>query len=306
MEQVGRARRLDFVVPDACAGVRVDTLLRKHLLLSGTVIRRIKWLEDGILVDGERVNTRFISKPGQVLSVRLSDPERLSGILPTSGRLDIVYEDEDIIVLNKDPGVSVHPGPGHYDDTLGNFLVDYYIKTGQPADFHPVHRLDRGTSGLLVVAKHPHAQERLKEQLHSPDFRRVYLAVCEGVPQPSCGVIDAPLGPVEGSLMAQQVRPDGKSARTRYEIVRTAGGRTLLRLELETGRTHQIRVHMSYIGHSLTGDFLYGTEDKNLITRTALHSYALFFRHPITGTQMDFLKPLPPDMEGLVPQRVHD
>ena len=306
MEQVGSVRRLDFVVPDTCAGVRVDTLLRKHLLLSGTVIRRIKWLEDGILVDGERVNTRFIPEPGQVLSVRLSDPERLSGILPTPGRLDVVYEDEDIIVLNKEPGVSVHPGPGHYDDTLGNFLVDYYIKTGQPADFHPVHRLDRGTSGLLVVAKHPHAQERLKEQLHSPDFRRVYLAVCEGEPQPPCGMIDAPLGPVEGSLMAQQVRPDGKPARTRYETVRTAGGRTLLRLELETGRTHQIRVHMSYIGHPLTGDFLYGTEDKNLIARTALHSHVLSFRHPVTGELMEFSQPVPQDMEYLVRQGIHD
>ena len=305
MEQVGSVRRLDFVVPDTFAGVRVDTLLRKHLLLSGAVIRRIKWLEDGILVDGERVNTRFIPKPGQVLSVRLSDPERLSGILPTSGRLDIVCEDEDVIVLNKAPGVSVHPGPGHYDDTLGNFLVDYYIKTGQSADFHPVHRLDRGTSGLLVVAKHPHAQERLKEQLHSPDFRRVYLAVCEGEPQPPCGMIDAPLGPVEGSLMAQQVRPDGKPARTRYETVRTAGERTLLRLELETGRTHQIRVHMAHIGHPLTGDFLYGTEDRALISHTALHSHALSFLHPVTGAQMEFSQPLPPDMEQLVPQGAH-
>jgi len=305
MEQAIGIRRLELVVSDACAGVRVDTLLRKHLLLSGTVIRRIKWLEDGILVDGVRVNTRFIPKPGQVLSVRLSDPERLSGILPAPGRLDIVYEDEDIIVLNKAPGVSVHPGPGHYDDTLGNFLLDYYIKTEQPADFHPVHRLDRGTSGLLVVAKHPHAQERLKEQLHSPDFCRVYLAVCEGMPQPKTGVVDAPIGPIPGSLMAQQVRPDGKWARTHYETIHTASGRTLLRLELESGRTHQIRVHMAHIGHPLTGDFLYGTEDRFLISRTALHSHVLSFRHPVTGARMEFSQPLPPDMEQLVPQELH-
>ena len=305
MEQAVGVRRLKLVVPDGCAGVRVDTLLRKHLQLSGTVIRRIKWLEDGILVDGAQVNTRFIPEPGQVLSVRLSDPERLSGILPAPGRLDIVYEDGDIIVLNKAPGVSVHPGPGHYDDTLGNFLVHYYIKTEQPADFHPVHRLDRGTSGLLVAAKHPHAQERLKKQLHSPDFRRVYLAVCEGVPQPPSGVIDAPLGPVEGSLMAQQVRPDGKWARTRYETVRAANGRTLLRLELETGRTHQIRVHMAHVGHPLTGDFLYGTEDRTLISRTALHSHALSFRHPVTEMPLEFSLPLPTDMEQLVSQGSH-
>ena len=297
MEQV---RRLELEITEENAGARVDTLLRKHLNLSGTVIRRVKWLEDGILVDGARVNTRFVPQVGQRLSVRLSDPERLSGVVPTPGKLDIVYEDGDIIVLNKPAGVSVHPGPGHYDDTLGNFLVHYYEKTGQQADFHPVHRLDRGTSGVLVVAKHPHAQERLKQQLHTPRFRRVYLAVCEGMPEPDCGVVDAPLGPVEGSLMAQQVRPDGKPARTHYRVLRSVGRRSLLRLELETGRTHQIRVHMSYIGHPLVGDFLYGTEDHALITHTALHSHVLRFVHPVTGQEMEFVWELPPDMERLL------
>ncbi len=295
-----RVRRLDWVVETNGEGTRVDTLLRSRLHLSGTVIRRIKWLEDGILVDGQRVNTRFVPKAGQTLSVRLSLPRRMSGVVPAEGELDIVYEDEDIIVINKTAGVSVHPGPGHYKDTLGNFLVDHYQRTGQPADFHPVHRLDRGTSGLLVSAKHAHAQERLKEQLHTPDFRRVYLAVCEGEPVPAAGLIDAPLGPVEGSLMAQQVREDGKQARTRYETVETADGRSLLRLELETGRTHQIRVHMAHIGHPLTGDFLYGTEDHSLIARTALHSHGLEFRHPLTGEKMSFSQSLPTDMARLM------
>ena len=294
------ARRLDWVVPPECEGTRVDTLLKKHMLLSGTVVRRIKWLEDGILVDGVRVNTRFIPKAGQTISVRLSDPERLSGVVAAPGPLDIVYEDEDLIVLNKPAGLSVHPGPGHYSDTLGNFLVHYYESSGQEADFHPVHRLDRGTSGLLVVAKHPYAQELLKEQLHSPSFRRVYLAVCEGTPEPAAGVVDAPLGPVEGSLMEQQVRPDGKPARTHYEVLETDGIRSLLRLELETGRTHQIRVHMAHLGHPLTGDFLYGTEDHALISRTALHSYQLSFRHPVTCEALTFTQPLPEDMARLL------
>ena len=294
------ARRLDWVVPPECEGTRVDTLLKKHMLLSGTVVRRIKWLEDGILVDGVRVNTRFIPKAGQTISVPLSDPERLSGVVAAPGPLDIVYEDEDLIVLNKPAGLSVHPGPGHYSDTLGNFLVHYYESSGQEADFHPVHRLDRGTSGLLVVAKHPYAQELLKEQLHSPSFRRVYLAVCEGTPEPAAGVVDAPLGPVEGSLMEQQVRPDGKPARTHYEVLETDGIRSLLRLELETGRTHQIRVHMAHLGHPLTGDFLYGTEDHALISRTALHSYQLSFRHPVTCEALTFTQPLPEDMARLL------
>ena len=293
------SRRLELTITPELAGIKVDTLLKKHLGLSGTVVRRVKWLEDGILVDGLRVNTRFCPVAGQVLSVRLSDPQRNSGIVPAPGPLDIVYEDEDLIVLNKAAGVSVHPGPGHFDDTLGNFLVYYYESSGQEADFHPVHRLDRGTSGLLVAAKHPHAQELLKRQLHTEDLRRVYLAVCEGVPDPPAGVIDAPLGPKPGSLMEQMVRPAGKPARTKYRVLRRWGDRALVSLELETGRTHQIRVHMAHTGHPLTGDFLYGTEDKALIGRPALHSGYLSFRQPITGERLQFTVPLPEDMARL-------
>ncbi len=292
-------RRLDLPIGPEEAGVRVDALLRKRLGLSGTVIRRIKWLPDGILADGERVNADFRPREGQALSVRLSDPERRSGIAPAPGPLDIVYEDGDVVVLNKAAGVSVHPGPGHFDDTLGNFLLYHYDEEGETADFHPVHRLDRGTSGLLVAAKHPHAQEVLKKQLHTENFRRVYLGVCEGIPDPPSGTVDAPLGPKPGSLMEQTVRPDGKPARTRYGVLERWGGRALLSLELETGRTHQIRVHLAHIGHPLTGDFLYGTEDRALIGRPALHSGYLSFLHPITGERFQFSVPLPEDMARL-------
>ena len=135
--------------------------------------------------------------------------------------------------------------------------------------------------------------------LHTEDFRRVYLAVCEGVPDPPAGVIDAPLGPKPGSLMEQMVRPDGKPARTKYGVLRRWGDRALVSLELETGRTHQIRVHMAHTGHPLTGDFLYGTEDRALIPRPALHSGYLSFRHPLTGENMQFSVPLPEDMSRL-------
>lgn len=296
----GKIRRLELTVPPDCRGVKVDTILRTKLHLSGTVIRRIKWLEDGILVDGIRVNTRFVPEPGHILSVRLSDPERRSGITPHPGALDILYEDSDIIVLNKASGVCVHPGPGHFDDTLGNFLLDYYDSRGEEADFHPVHRLDRGTSGLVVCAKHPHAQERLKLQMHTPQFRRVYLAVCQGELRPAAGRIDAPLAPNPDSLVAQRVDAGGKVARTRYETVRTVNGMTLLRLELETGRTHQIRVHMAYVGHPLVGDFLYGKEEPGIIARPALHSYQLEFIHPVTERPLSFTCPMPADMERLL------
>ena len=293
-------RRLELPITAELAGIKVDTLLKKRLGLSGTVVRRVKWLPEGILLDGVRVNTRVCPKEGQVLSVQLSDPERRSGILPAPGQLDIVYEDEDVIVLNKAPGLSVHPGPGHFSDTLGNFLLYYYDQSGQECDFHPVHRLDRGTSGLMVAAKHPHAQEVLKNQLHTEDFCREYLAVCEGTPSPAEGTIDAPLGPKPGSLVEQWVTPEGKPARTHYRVLEEKKGRALLHLRLDTGRTHQIRVHMAHLGHPLTGDFLYGTEDHDLIPRPALHSAFLSFRHPVSGEKLNFSIPLPKDMEGLL------
>ena len=294
-------RRLELLVSPAQAGIKVDTLLRRHLHLSGTVIRRIKCLPDGILLDGMRINTRCRPQAGQLLSVRLSDPRVSSGIQPVPGPLTPVYEDADLLVVDKAPGVPVHPGPGHYDDTLGNFVLAYYQQRGIPADFHPVHRLDRGTSGLMVVAKHAHAQDILRQHLHTGQFRRRYLAVCLGRPDPPAGRIDAPIGRAEGSPLRREVRPDGDRAVTHYQTLRTGPALSLLQLELETGRTHQIRVHLAHLGHPLAGDFLYGTEDPGLISRPALHSAQLELEHPITGRPLSFSSPLPADMARLVP-----
>lgn len=293
-------RRLEQMISAEWAGQDVNTILRRHLHLSGTVLRRIKWLEDGILLDKTRVTTRTIVAAGQILSVRLTPPERTSGMLPRSGPLDVVWEDRDLIVVNKAAGVPVHPGPGHYDDTLGNYLMWHYDQTGEPADFHPVHRLDRGTSGLMVLAKHPHAQELLKGQLHTGAFRRIYLAVCDRAPEPPFGVIDAPIGPKEGSLIQRALRSDGQPARTRYRLRCIRQSRALVELELETGRTHQIRVHMASLGCPLTGDFLYGVEQPGLIARPALHSWSLSLTHPITGERLRLSAPLPADLRTLL------
>lgn len=294
------ARRLTLAVTPELAGRRVDALLRQVLGLSGTVIRRVKFREDGILLDGERVFTSAVAQEGQTLSVLVGDEEAKSGILPSPGPLDIVYEDGDLMILNKAPGVPVHPGPGHFSDTIGNFVMNYYKKSGESSDFHPVHRLDRGTSGLLVIARHAHAQEVLKKQLHTGDFHRGYRAVCDGAPEPPAGTVDAPIGRRDGSLMEREVRFDGLPARTRYETLARCGPRSLLSLTLETGRTHQIRVHMAHLGCPLTGDFLYGREDPALIPRPALHSAELALAHPVTGARLRFSIPLPEDMARLL------
>lgn len=296
------ARYLTLTITPELAGTEVNTLLRRQLGLSGTVLRRVKWLEDGITLDGVRVNVRVRAGEGQTLAVRLTDPAPSSGVVPAPGPLDIVYEDGDLAVVNKAPGVLVHPGHGHFDDTLGNFLMYHYKQVGDESDFHPVHRLDKGTSGLLVAAKHPHAQEKLKNQLHTGNFRRVYLAVCEGAPPQSHGTVDAPIGPAEGALVRREVRPDGKPARTCYRTVGPCGPRTLVELTLDTGRTHQIRVHMAHLGCPLTGDFLYGREDRGLIARPALHSARLELLHPVTEERLRFAAPMPADMAALIPK----
>ncbi|MCD8145406.1 MAG: RluA family pseudouridine synthase [Oscillospiraceae bacterium] len=293
-------RRVQLVVRPEWAGMRVSSVLRYKLGMSGTVLRRIKWQEDGILLDGCRVHTNVTVQPGQVLDVLLSDLTAEQPFPATEGPLHIVYEDRDIIVVDKPAGLVVHPGPGHYGDTLGNFLLWHYAQQGERAKLHPVHRLDKGTSGLIVTAKHPFAQDRLRLQLHTGDFSRRYLALCLGTPEPAEGVIDLPIGRCEDSIIQRQVRPDGDAARTGYRVLRSSRGLSLVRLELETGRTHQIRVHMAAIGHPLAGDFLYGAENHGLIDRPALHSAELALKHPVTGEYLTWTSPLPEDMQRLL------
>lgn len=297
------ARYLELHITPQLAGTLVDTLLRKHIGLSGTVLRRIKWLEDGIAVDGKRVTVRHRAAEGETLRVRLTDPSSAEQPVPAQGETDIVYEDADMVVVNKAPGVLVHPSHGHFSDTVGNFLMWHFLQNGEEAGFHPVHRLDKGTSGLLVVAKHAHGQEKLKNQLHTGEFVRKYLAVCEGVPRLPQGRIDAPIGMAEGSSLRRSVCENGQNAVTYYRVLSERDGRALLELCLETGRTHQIRVHMAHIGHPLTGDFLYGTEDRALISRPALHSWSVDVRHPITGERLHFCAEMPNDIKGIIDRK---
>lgn len=295
------ARRLTHTVTPAQAGQRVDAVLRETFHLTGSVIRRIKWLDDGILLDGKKTFVNAAVAPGQVLDVAVDDPGREAAILPAPGPLDIVWEDEHLAVLGKQSGVLVHPVVPGQTDTLGNFLLWHYQTSGQEGTlFHPVHRLDRGTTGLMVVAKHPSAQTALKQQLHTPDFRRTYLAVTVGCPEPKAGTVDAPIQKDPASAIAHRVHPEGLAARTHYQVLSLHGPYALVRLVLDTGRTHQIRIHMAHIGHPLVGDFLYGAEDKDLIARPALHSHQLSFLHPMTGKRLDFTQALPQDMAELL------
>ena len=171
---------------------------------------------------------------------------------------------------------------------------------GPSASLHPVNRLDRGTTGLMVVAKNGYIHDQLRRHLHSGSFFRSYLAVCIGSPKPSCGMISLPIGRAPGSAIRRQIDPAGQWARTDYRLLRFKNGLSLVAVTPHTGRTHQIRVHMAAIGCPLAGDWLYGTEDRALIPRPALHAVRLAFTHPLTGDNLSFTAPLPADMKLLL------
>ncbi|MCI6109943.1 MAG: RluA family pseudouridine synthase [Oscillibacter sp.] len=280
-------------------GRMVKGILRGSLQLSYTLLKSLKWRENAILLNGQSVHVNAIVHAGDVVSVALSErTPREDLYCKNTAAPNIVYEDEDLLVLNKPAGVAMHPKA---DDaaapSLAAMLTGYLGEGSVP---HFVSRLDKGTSGLLIAAKSGYVHDRLRRALHSSELRREYRAVAVGQVTPPRGIIDAPIGRADGSIIRRCVREDGLVSRTEYEVLQTTERFTLLHLRPETGRTHQLRVHMAYLGHPLAGDWLYGTEDKNLIARPALHSYELWFTQPVTGQELHFTAPIPQDMQRLL------
>ena len=292
-------RILTHTVSPEEEGRMVKGILRGSLQLSYTLLKSLKWRENAILLNGQSVHVNAIVHAGDVVSVALSErTPREDLYCENTAAPNIVYEDEDLLVLNKPAGVAMHPKA---DDaaapSLAAMLTGYLGEGSVP---HFVSRLDKGTSGLLIAAKSGYVHDRLRRALHSSELRREYRAVAVGQVTPPRGVIDAPIGRADGSIIRRCVREDGLVSRTEYEVLQTTERFTLLRLRPETGRTHQLRVHMAYLGHPLAGDWLYGTEDKTLIARPALHSYELWFTQPVTGQELHFTAPIPQDMQRLL------
>ena len=280
-------------------GRMVKGILRGSLQLSYTLLKSLKWRENAILLNGQSVHVNAIVHAGDVVSVALSErTPREDLYCANAAKPDIVYEDDDLLVLNKPAGVAMHPKSGDASaPSLAAMLTSYLGEGSVP---HFVSRLDKGTSGLLIAAKSGYVHDRLRRALHSSDLRREYRAVAVGRVEPPYGVIDAPIGRAEGSIIRRCVRADGLPSLTEYETLQVNDRFTLLRLRPQTGRTHQLRVHMAYLGHPLAGDWLYGTEDKTLIARPALHSYELWFTQPVTGQELHFTAPIPQDMQRLM------
>ena len=291
---------MEYVVTEAEEGRRLRDILRRSMGVSYSAMKSAKW--DGrILLDGIPARVDAVVHAGQTVTMLWPEPLPAYQLRPYDLPLNIPYEDEHLLIVDKIAPLASQSSAGHPDDSLENAVYSYF---GCPERFiyRPVNRLDRGTSGLMVIAKTPHAQHRLQQQLHTEAFQRIYLAVTEGAPNPPSGTIDAPIAKEEAASVRRVVCPQGQPSVTHYETLRAAGGRALVRLRLETGRTHQIRVHMKHIGCPVCGDFLYGTELPELPGRFALHSAELVLHHPFTGETLHITSPLPETLSALLPQ----
>lgn len=247
-----------------------------------------------IVLNGERGFGRSVLKEGDRLVVTVPEVESGENIIRTEMDLDILYEDEDILMINKPAGMPVHPSMGNYENTLANGIAWYFSQKGEDFVYRCINRLDRDTTGALILAKNPLSAAVLSVQMKRRQIRRTYLALVDGV-LPESGVVDAPIARMEGSVITREVNFEtGESAVTHYERLAVGRYYSLAELHLETGRTHQIRVHMKYIGHPLPGDYLYHP-DYRRIQRQPLHSFQLEFTHPITKEPMLFTAPVPED-----------
>ena len=291
-------RVLTYRVPPAQAGRTVKGILRGELSVSSSLLKSLKWRAGAIRLNGGDVHVNAVVRAGDLVAVQLDEraaPEREAAPCPLP--LAIVYEDDDLLVVNKPAGIAMHPKST--DPAAPSMAAALTAHPGCGVA-HFVSRLDKGTSGLFIAAKTGYVHELLRRALHSDALRREYRAVAEGRLTPPCGRIDLPIGRADGSIVRRCVRPDGLECHTEYETLETNDRFSLLRLVPHTGRTHQLRVHLSALGHPLAGDWLYGTEDRALITRPALHSYELFFTQPVTGDVLHFTAPLPEDMARLM------
>ena len=292
-------RTLTYEIEPEAAGLTVGQYL-EELGCSRNVISRLKTSPAGLCVDGTEVFSSYRLTAGETLTICLPEEETPQAFAPEPMDLNFVYEDEDLLVVNKASGVPVHPSPGHYTGTLANGMAWYFLQKGEPFVYRAVNRLDRDTTGLLILARNQLSASILSSMGEKRLIRREYLAIAKGK-VPEEGIIDAPIARKEGSILERIVSPGGETARTRYRtlLYRPSLDLSLVSLRLETGRTHQIRVHMAHIGHPLPGDFLY-CPDFSVIRRQALHSHALTFPHPITKKELHFEAPLPDDMQFIL------
>ncbi len=300
--------REKLVVLEDMEGERLDVFVTEHIddVSRNTVQNLIK--AGKILVDGQPAKASYHLRPGEEVEAELPT-HKVVAVKAQNIPLDIIYQDEDLVIVNKPKGMVVHPAHGNWDQTMVNALL-YHIKdlSSLNGELRPgiVHRLDKDTSGLMVVAKHDIAHRSLAEQIKVHSIKREYVALVHGVIKENLGTIDAPIGRSKLDRKKMAVVKEGRPAISNYEVLQRFRNYTLVKVSLETGRTHQIRVHFSYIKHGVVGDPLYGTTKQHFgLESQALHAHVLGFNHPGRGEYMEFSSPWPEYLQVILQRLAH-
>lgn len=306
-----KERIIHYRIPNSYEGHKISEFLRNQRISTKSIIRLKSDVENVLLNDEPGFINRILKKDDR-LTLCVKELESSKKIPPVDLPLSIIYEDEDILIVNKPANMPIHPSMNNYENTLGNAVAYYYMKKGEPFLYRCINRLDRDTTGLTILAKHYLSCGILYDEMESREIKRTYYAIVENrtvfdAPYAhrllQTGTIDLPLGRRPDSAIERMVDiKNGDKAITHYRVLATNDGLSLLELQLDTGRTHQIRVHMQAIGHPLIGDFLYNPKDTHM-KRQALHAGKLSFRHPITKEILSFTAPVPQDMQVFFPDR---
>lgn len=294
---------LTYVVDLKNEGKTVEKILKDHYSISSGLMKELK-LNGKLKINNLVCRSIDIVKNGDIINVDVSENlDCCPNIAPFKMNISVLYEDDFLLVADKPGGIEMHPCPSNRESTLANGLMYYWSKKGEYHNCHAVNRLDKGTSGVCLFAKNRFAHGCLSAQIKENTFKKQYLAIVNGVPKPN-GIIDAPIRRAENSVLKREIGYGGKEARTLYKLCKVSENRrhSLLRISLETGRTHQIRVHFSYLGFPLVGDWLYGNGDaeKELITRQALHAESVEFFHPATKERLFFKSEMPIEMKNII------
>ena len=290
--------KLTYTIKSSESFDNIKEVIKTQFQISDRLLLKLKQ-NNKIFLNTIPANIKSSVKPNDIVEILLDFDEDNSNIVPTKMDLEILFEDDYLLILNKPAGYPIHPSMLHYEDSISNGVKYYFDKIGLNKKIRPVNRLDKDTSGVVIFAKNEYIQESLVKQMKNNSFKKEYIAICEGVLSNSSGTVNVPIARKPDSIIERCVDENGDIAITHYDVIKQSDNFSVVHCILETGRTHQIRVHMAYLGNPIIGDTLYGNSS-NLIDRQALHSYKVTFVHPVTGQIMSIVAPLFDDMKNII------